>query len=243
MAIGRILGETLEILTTGAFAGIMVKWIPKIWEAIKGGMTHPVVEEWTKTKLSPKGLDDESVFSFILANADMKNKKIQFIQVMDKLEGADKKNKTKYVQNFRLIVAIDEIGRGSITIEKKDKDGKVVEVKNIPDPKYVRPGISILESLATECSTDKEMRLFIIATGAMQEAPFGTMNELMNWTSKTACPWIYAKYIVLSDTVISTCKSGENYYLEREIAMDAFAMIPWWKKTIDPRNWWKMINF
>lgn len=239
MAIGKIFGETIEALTTGAFAGFFMTWIPKIWESLKGGIAHPVVENWVKTKLTPKGLNEENIFAYTLSESKMKGKKNQFIGVLNQLENDDLAYGTSYVKNFRLIIAIDAIGRGMVEVKNMDKAGKVVSVTNTPDPNYKRPGQSILESLAKECSTDDEMRLFIIATGAMQDAPFGTMDEMLHWVKKTAWPWISAQYEGFRNGIISACDSGEKYYLQRELNMDAFDAQPLWRKIIDPRNWFR----
>jgi hypothetical protein len=240
MAIGGFFAEMLA-------EGVVFSWINKIWTALKGGMGQAVVQEWMKTKLVPKGLDDESIFTFVLSKANMNkggtNKKTLLIKTLKKLEAADKLNKTHYTKNFRLIVAMDAIGRGTVKVEKKDKDGKVIEVRNIPDDKYTHPGVSILEILADECGSSAEMIQFIIATGAMQDAPFGTVDEILNWTKKTAWPWISAQYEGFRTGVISTIQTGEKYYLEKDLNMDAFSMLPWWRKIVDPRCWWKMINF
>lgn len=217
--------------------GVIFRWLANIWGTLKGGMANPTVQEWAKTRLAPKGLDDESVFSFVLAKADMKGKKLELVRVLNQLEATDKVAGTRYVRNFRLIVAMDAIGRGKVKVEKKDKEGRVVEVKDIPDPTWVHPGLSILELLAEECRSDAEMIQFIMACGAMQDAPFGTLDELKRWAKKAAWPWISAQWNGLKSGVKSACQSGEQYYQGLEASMDDFDSQPLWQKIFNPRNW------
>lgn len=179
MAILKFLSETFA-------EGFIYNWARKAWNMLFKGATQDTIADIVKKKLEPKGLDDENIFSFIFAKAGIEvSKKLLLEKVLCKLEEADKRNGTKHVRNFRLIVAIDALGPNTTTT--KDLKGKLVAV---PDPAYVRPGITILEEMAKRCTNEEEFTLAIMATGAMQDAPFGTLDEFSFWFKKTAFPEI-----------------------------------------------------
>ncbi|MFZ2188520.1 MAG: hypothetical protein WAV73_03100 [Candidatus Moraniibacteriota bacterium] len=188
--IGNIIGEVFEVMSAGAFASFFTNKLPGIWNALKSGMTHPVVQEWGKRKLAPKGLQDESIFGYLFAKANMGDKKPMLIRVLRQLEDVDHKLGTKFAQNFRLIIALDAIGRGIIDVtQTTDKDGKVT-IKKTPGECDKHSGIPILELMARECNTEAEMMQFVIAIGAMQDAPFGTIGEFKHWATEVALPTI-----------------------------------------------------
>lgn len=244
MAIGNFVSEMLA-------EGIIFRWLTKIWTAFKSGMSNPMVQEFFQKKLIPKGLDDESIFSGILAKADMRGKKKQFVKVLNIMEKDDRLNGSKYIRNFRLIVAIDAVGRNMfIRREKLDANGKVVSVKYSPNPGYVHSGQTILESLAEECNTDAEMIQYIMATGMMQDAPFGTLDELKHWFFSTGWPWFQQQYDTIFKKMADTAADLEDYYLQRDLNMDAFVhnfqSLSWQgkiKRVLNPMFWIRMITF
>ena len=194
-----ILGSIREALTEG----FIFKLVSKLWDRFFGGIAHDVVKEYVKKQLNPKSLDDENLFSLYLAKAKAsEGKKSILRQAIKELQDADRANNTDYVKHFRIIVALDATGGG--TIATRDKWGKVIIT---PDPSYQQPGITILEEMCEVCTTKEEFILAIMVTGAIQDAPFGTIDELMHWIKKHALPIIWSQLTKLPGQIDGTCEA------------------------------------
>ncbi|TSD01734.1 MAG: hypothetical protein Athens071425_340 [Parcubacteria group bacterium Athens0714_25] len=160
MAIGRFLGEAIT-------EGLIFRFLANIWRSLSGAATGKLGEKVVEKMVDSQGrsLDDETYFSALLAKAqDPNNRKSILREVIKELDEEDARNKTRYVRNFRLIIAIDVKEQGS------------------------PPGLFILEEMLKECANKDEFRLAIYITGAMQDAPFGSFDEFKLWARKTAIP-------------------------------------------------------
>lgn len=183
MAIGRFLTEAVA-------EGFVFKYLGKIWGFLSGTLASKAGEKILESVVDTQGrsLNDELRFSEFLAKADdPKNMKPLLKSVIYTLEEEDRRNKTRYVKNFRLILAL---GAGEPKILKNTKKtGKdTSETKEELDPNYKPPGLFILEEMLKKCTTEDEFRLAIYVTGAMQDAPFGSFDEFKFWARKTALP-------------------------------------------------------
>ncbi|HFC76716.1 MAG TPA: hypothetical protein ENJ27_00610 [Candidatus Moranbacteria bacterium] len=238
MAIGGFLSEAIT-------EGIFFKWLTRAWRAIVGGAGQEVVQEFIKTGLKPKGLDDEQLFTYIFGiskydkgNPDPANRvgdisKWKMLQkVINDLEHEDLINGTEYIKHFRLIIAIDAVGRGFISVDKKDGSGKTVSVEKKPDPDYIRPGVSILQDMVLSCSTEEEFKAYILMTGAMQDAPFGTLDELKHWAKTTGWKMLVDKIEQFQQGVQSTSAVVENYYQEIDDTWEQAMTMSWWPNPI-----------
>jgi len=218
MAIGRFLAEAVS-------EGFVFNWLQRLWRVMSlGDMAKETAGAYIKEKLDPKTLDDENLYSFIVAQATFKSpdQKKLFLQTVKRMEAEDAANTTSYIKNFRLIIAIDKIGDGTETT--KDKDGKVTTKRN---PGYKRPGVVILESMAEMCNTEEEFRFAILSTGAMQKAPKGTLDEFfdstMEWFAQNVIPAAKKGRASMSATIDRMQAAAT----QRE---DEFKNRPWWKK-------------
>ena len=224
----------IGFLTEAITEGIFFKWLTRAWRAIVGGAGQEVVQEFIKTGLKPKGLDDENLFSYIFAISKWKggdpssgekiaddNRWRMLQKVINDLEYEDFVNGTEYIKHFRLIIAMDAIGRGFITITENG------ETKKIPDPDYIRPGISILQDMALFCSTEQEFKAYILMTGAMQDAPFGTPDELRHWTKSVGWPMLLERIEQLQQSIQDASAVVENYYQEIDNAWEEAVSMPW----------------
>jgi hypothetical protein len=207
----RLFGEGLEVLTTGAFAGLFANWIPKIWKGLAEGIGHPLVKDYIEKRVvNAKGLKDSHLFGYFLSISTMPPaKKRQIENVFNDIEMIN----PKFAENARIIIAMDEIGRGNVTV--KEKNGTVTTT---PDPSYKHPGVSILENLA-KCKTDIEIIAAIMAMGAFNEAPNGTLDEIQIWVKKTALPNIIIFFdeaaSAIGDGIFTVTKWVDRQYDER----------------------------
>ncbi len=238
MAIGRFFAEATA-------EGVFFKWLTRVWRAVIGGVQHEVVQEFVKTGLKPKGLDDESLFSYIFAISKWEKgepssgKKIgdesrwkMLQKVINDLEREDKTNGTEYIKHFRLIIAIDAVGRGFVSIDKKNESGKTASIEKKPDSDYIRPGISILQDMVLFCSTEQEFRDYILMTGAMQDAPFGTLDELKHWAKTAGWPMLAEKLQQLQQGIQYSAEIVENYYQDIDNAWERAMAMPWWPNPL-----------
>ncbi len=234
MAIGGFLTEAIT-------EGVFFRWLTRAWRAIVGGAGHEVVQEFIKTGLKPKGLDDEHLFSYIFSISKWENgdrsseKKVgskakwkMLQKVINDLEYEDTVNGTEYIKHFRLIIAMDAVGRGFVTVEKKDGSAKTVSAKKIPDPEYIRPGVSILQDMVLSCSTEQEFEAYILMTGVMQDAPFGTLDELNHWAKTIGWPLLLEKIEQLQRGIQSASTAVENYYQEINNDWERAMSMSWW---------------
>jgi hypothetical protein len=236
--IGRIIGEIFEVLSSGAVAGFFSAWVPKTLNALKGGAAHPLVKDYLEKRvIGAKGLKDSHLFTYFLSASKIPiAKRRQIETVFNFIETIN----PKYAENARVIIAMDEVGRGTVTVTKKDGT-----VTTVPDPKYKHPGISILQHLA-QCNTDAEMIAAIMAMGAFDEAPNGTLDEIELWFKQVAWPKalgllgsIPAKANAIGnkagDAIFSFNKRIRCEYAERNLRIEARSKMTW-KDRLKPVN-------
>lgn len=234
MAIGGFVSEMLA-------EGVIFNWISRSWRAIFGGVGHEIVQDFIKEKIKPAGLDDENIFAYIFSVSKYKDgdktkgkfgskKKWDiFSETLAKMDGEDYNNKTHYLKNFRLIITIDAIGRGCIKTSIPDKNDpkKTTKIIETPDPNYIRPGISILQDMITSCSTENEFRSHILVVGAMQDAPFGTLDEITQWTKTVGFPLLHQALVNTNQGIRDTSAFVENYYQEIDNNWDRARSVSW----------------
>ncbi|MFZ2154007.1 MAG: hypothetical protein WAV16_02135 [Candidatus Moraniibacteriota bacterium] len=239
MAIGGFVSEMLA-------EGVIFGWIKRIWNSIFSGVGQEVVGNFVKNGLTPKGLDDENIFAYIFATSQyelVKGKKVlvgtdakwkMAKKTITKLIEEDSVNGTKYMRNFRMIIALDAIGRGEVTVKVPDpkKPQAAPKLVNKPDPKYVRPGVSILRNMILSCSTEKEFRTYIMLVGAMQNAPFGTLDEMLHWAKAVGLPFLHQALIKTGEVTRDVATVVENHYRELNIEMDTALSMSWFPNPI-----------
>jgi len=234
MAIGGFVSEMLA-------EGVIFNWIRRAWSAIFSGVGQEVVSDFVKKGLTPKGLDDENIFAYIFATSQYelaKGKKVlvgteakwkMAKKTIAKLIEEDSENGTKYVRNFRMIIALDAIGRGEVTVKVPDpkKPQAAPKLVSKPDPKYVRPGVSILRDMILSCSTEKEFRTYIMLIGSMQNAPFGTLDEMMHWSKTVGLPFLHQALVRTGEGIRDASAFIENHYQELDNNWDSAMAMPW----------------
>lgn len=236
MAIG---GALIEMLTEG----VVFRWLSSIWTALRDGARNEIVQNFVKNKLTPEGLDDENIFSHILSmskykDGDKEKGKLRvpkgrwelLFETIAKMDNEDYVNKTHYMKNFRIIIAIDAIGRGQVKVSIPDKNDpkKIVKIIEEPDPKYVRAGVSILQDMVLSCSTENEFRSYMLMIGAMQDAPFGTMDEMMQWAKTVGLPFLHQTLINTSDAIINASAAIEHHYQDLDNNWERARAMSWW---------------
>lgn len=218
--------------------GVIFEWIKRAWRAISGGAKHEIVKGFIEKNLVPKGLDDENIFTYIFSISKFKNgdkskgnfgteKQWQLLSgTLVKMDNEDYTNKTHYVKNFRLIVAMDAIGRGYVktSIGDKDKETKVIEK---PDPNYIRPGVSILQDIVSSCKDENEIRAYIIMAGAMQDAPFGTLDEMKHWAKTVGLPFLHQVLVKTGQGIRDASVLIESHYRGLDDNWDGAKAMSW----------------
>lgn len=231
----------------GKFAGealreeIFLKFLNGIFSFFKEKVVpHPMVQDFVKATLEKrlqfKGLEDESVFSWIFSKADFgpggSGKKILFREACNEIESEDKVNGTRNMKNFRIIIALDALGHG--VVKSYDDQGNVIKTEF--DPSYKQPGITILEGLASTCKTKEDWKASIMMVGAMQEAPFGGLEEFEVWARKKAWPALknaVAAFLPrISDFLLQleTYAAGARILSERRA--EEYESLPWWRRYL-----------
>lgn len=232
----------LGFITEMVSEGIIFDWIKRVWNAITGGASNQFVQNFIEKRIEPKGLDDENIFAYLFATSKYKVENGQRVMVgteakwkllqkiIVKLENEDRQNSTRYVKNFRMIIALDAIGRGDITIKEPDpKNPKTSpKITTKPDPNYVRPGVSILQDMILSCSTEKQFRAYIILIGSMQNAPFGALGEILHWGRTTGIPLIRQAFINTSEAIINASVIVEHHYQDLDNNWERARAMSWW---------------
>lgn len=206
--------------------GVVFKVISSIWNALKGQLGSQAGEMIQK-RLNEKGrgLADEAVFGKLLAQASIsKDKKNMIIDALQQLESADRVNGTCHARAFRMIIALDPSeGETAITTDKDDKK------KIVQDPDYIHPGINILKLIGNICNNPQEAILLMGVVGAMQDAPFGTIDQFTRWL-KTA-----GKQTIINNWQ-SVADYGDQLATRAEARRNDFKKSPVWKKLLGIRK-------
>lgn len=241
-----MIGNAFNFVATAGLEHAIVKFIIKFAKTLWGETGQEAVVNWVKTKFVPKGLDDESVFGYILSVAPYKNgdvktgekinpditDKVDLIRnVYATLSQEDIDNNTTYASNARIIIVMDAIGHGFITTEQRDADGNIIEIKKEPDPDYFQPGIAIIQDMATVCDTHAKIRNYLLALGVFQDAPFGTLDELRHWAKSVGWPWLANKLdqvqVQLQQKTEQTTTIVQDYYQELDNQWEQAVAMPW----------------
>ncbi len=217
---------------------MLINWI---FNFLKGNIvSHPIVEKFKistlEKRLKFRGLEDESIFAWIFAKADFgpggSGKKLLFREACNEIESEDRVKGTRNMKNFRMIVALDALGRG--VVKSYDNEGNVVEAEY--DLNYKQPGITILEGLASFCRTKEDWKASIMMVGAMQEAPFGNLNEFEVWAREKAWPAFKNAMAIFSSNIsdfflqLETYAAGAGILSEKRA--EEYEKLPWWKRYL-----------
>ncbi|KKQ53628.1 MAG: Antifreeze glycoprotein H1C1A1 [Parcubacteria group bacterium GW2011_GWD2_38_11] len=252
MALGRFMAEALG---EGAFLGMLKHawtWAGRIIGFLGVGEIagKTVGEEIKKRLIDPKGWLDEHYFALDLAEAIATPAQKKMIeQAMIFVEQADDANGTTYAKNFRILVTIHDLDFPS-TIGSPAVPGKsaVAATPAVPAtsttaakpaipgspavaaipavPACIRPGITILQELATTCTSSAEVFTRIIAVGAMQDAS-SSLENFLKFGKDTLWPLLKSRAIGIYDSVDCSLAKMETMVADRN---EEFNNRPLWKK-------------
>lgn len=207
-----------EALGEGAFLGMLKHaWIWAVGLLGSTGMGEvgkTIGVELKSRLIDPKGWLDEHYFALDLAEAvATPTQKKMIEQAMTFAEQADDANGTTYAKNFRILVTIHDFDFSSTA-------------GSPAVPACIRPGITILQELATTCTSSVEVFTRIIAVGAMQDAS-SSLEKFLKFGKDVIWPLLKSKAIGIYDSVDCSLNKMEAAVAKRN---EEFNNRPFWKK-------------